>query len=94
MASYKELENVTYGQIRKMKHTLGFERSRITGTKYRKMTPYRNYYFAGESDTKDLDDLCNINLMKNCGDGYYCVTYEGKEFINRVTGVKILEEDD
>ena len=48
MASYKELENVTYGQIRKMKHTLGFERSRITGTKYRKMTPYRNYYFAGE----------------------------------------------
>lgn len=89
MLNFKKIDNVTYKQIDIMKHTIGFNRGRIRGTKYRRYAPYRNYFQAGLADMK----LAKIGLMKeyrkNCFEG----TDDGREFLELVTGVTILEEE-
>lgn len=86
-------ENVTYKQISHMKHALGFDNRRVTGTKYRKYEPYRNYFCAGECDKPDWDHLVSIGFATKCRDErYYYVTDDGRIFLEIVTGVKILEE--
>ena len=92
MVSSNQYMNVTYSQIDKMKHTIGFRNDRVKGTKHRKYESFRNYYCAGECDKKELDELCQIGFMKKFRDNYYCVTDDGKEFLMRVTGVQILDD--
>ena len=36
MLNLKKIDNITYKQIDIMKHTIGFNRGRIRGTKYRR----------------------------------------------------------
>lgn len=89
MLNFKKIDNVTYKQIDIMKHTIGFNRGRIRGTKYRRYAPYRNYFQAGLADMK----LAKIGLMKEYRKNCFEVTDDGREFLELVTGVTILEEE-
>lgn len=93
MVNSREYMHVTFSQIDKMKHTIGFDNRRVTGTKHRKYIPYRNYYCAGGSDP-ELDDLVRLGFMAKHSEKYYHVTEDGRWFLERVTGVKIMEEID
>ena len=93
MVNSSEYKHVTYSQIDKMKHTICFDNKRVTGTKHRKYIPYRNYDCIGGSDP-ELDDLVRLGFMAKHNEKYYHVTEDGRWFLERVTGVKILEESD
>ena len=93
MLSFKEISNVTYKQIDIMKHTIGFNRGRIRGTKYRRYAPDRNYFQAGSADIADIKKLVKIGLMKEYRKNCFKVTDDGREFLELVTGVTILEEE-
>lgn len=84
--------HVTYSQIDKMKHTIGFDNRRVTGTKHRKYIPYRNYYCV--PGDPELDDLVKLGFMEKSSERYYHVTADGRLFLERVTGVKIMPESD
>lgn len=93
MLNFKKIDNVTYKQIDIMKHTIGFNRGRIRGTKYRRYAPYRNYFGAGLADIADIKKLVEIGLMKEYRKNCFEVTDDGREFLELVTGVTILEEE-
>jgi hypothetical protein len=93
MLNFKEIGNVTYKQIDIMKHTIGFNRGRIRGTKYRRYAPYRNYFEASSTDIADIKELAKIGLMKEYRKNCFEVTDDGREFLELVTGVTILEEE-
>lgn len=93
MVNSKVYENVSYKQISDLKHALGFDNRKVTGTKHRKYEPYRNYFCAGECDKSDWDYLVSIGFADKCKDEkYYYVTSDGRTFLEFVTGVKFLEE--
>lgn len=94
MVKSTEYMNVTYSQIDKMKHTVGFDIRKVTGTKHRKYIPYRNYYAAGDPDKPELDELVNLGFMEKSSERYYHVTADGRMFLELVTGIKILPESD
>lgn len=93
-----KIYTITSEQISHMKHCIGFDDNKVTGTKYRKMKAYRNYYTTCDDD-KDLDNLVNQGLMiKNdfkmgCGNNPKCyfVSAEGFEFLSDLTGIEIKE---
>lgn len=87
-----DYQSVTYKQINDMKHTIGFDKRKIKGTKHRTYEPYRNYFYAGEKDKADLDKLVEIGFMEKSSVDYYHVTDDGKNFLELVTGVKILSD--
>lgn len=85
----------TIEQISNMKHCIGFDKSKVTGTKYRKMKAYRNYYTT-INDDKELDSLVNQGLMKKrngFGENHrmYFVSEEGFKFLSELTGIEITE---
>lgn len=91
----KVYENVTYKQISDMKHAIGFERGHIKGTKHRRYEPYRNYFDTGDYRPQHLEELVNIGFMFRDDDyNIYHVTKSGKKFLEIVTGVEILKEND
>ena len=49
-------------QIFHIKHCIGFDDNKVTGTKYRKMKVYRNYFTTCDND-KELDILVEQGLM-------------------------------
>lgn len=93
MLNLKEINNVTYKQIDIMKHTIGFNRGRIRGTKYHRYAPYRNYFDASPADITDIKRLVEIGLMKEYRKNWFEVTDDGKDFLRLVTGVTILEDE-
>ena len=93
MLNLKKIYNITYKQIDIMKHTIGFNRGRIRGTKYRRYAPYRNYFQAGLADIADIKELVEIGLIKEYRKNCFEVTDDGREFLRLVTGVTILEEE-
>ena len=90
----------TLKQINSMKHCIGFDKSKVTGTKYRKMKACRNYYVTDDND-ESLDDLVEQGLMTKrdyplgCGDNsqIYYMTKEGFKFLSDLTGMEITEMD-
>lgn len=90
---------ITSEQIDNMKHCIGFDKNKVTGTKYRKMKVYRNYFTTSDND-KELDNLVDQGLMvkrdfKNgVGDNPKCyfVSDEGFEFLSDLTEIEIFEE--
>lgn len=87
-------EKVTYKQIDDMKHALGFDKRRVRGTKHRRYEPYRNYFNSGEHDVKDWEQLVTIGFATKSCENWYHVSDDGRIFLERVTGVKILPESD
>lgn len=89
---------ITSEQIDNMKHCIGFDQNKVTGTKYRKMKAYRNYFTTCDND-KDLDNLVDQGLMvkrdfaNGCGDNpkVYFVSDEGFEFLSDLTEIEIIE---
>lgn len=89
---------VSRSQIGNMKHCIGFDNFKIKGTKYRKMTLYRNYYTTGEPN-ESLDDLVNKGLMERvefkngCGENpqMYLLSKEGFEFLSEITEVEFIQ---
>ena len=92
MVSSAIYEKVTYKQIDDMKHAIGFERGRVRGTKHRRYEPYRNYFNTGGGDVEDWEQLVAIGFAEKGNDNWYSVSDDGREFLGRVTGVKILPE--
>ena len=92
MIDSSKYQHITYEQIDDMKHTIGFNPRSVTGTKYRKYVPYRNYYCAPPGGLPQLDELVEIGFMEKSSDRYYHVTGEGRVFLEMVTGVQILLE--
>jgi len=87
-------------QIDLMKHCLGFDNDKVTGTKHRKYEAYRNY-FTSSGDHSDWDDLVKQGLATKrdfphgVGDipQVYFVSDDGKEFLGKIIGVEISETD-
>lgn len=92
MVSSAIYEKVTYKQIDDMKHAIGFSNRRVHGTKHRRYEPYRNYFNTGECDVEDWERLVAIGFAEKGNDNWYSVSADGREFLERVTGVKILPE--
>lgn len=92
MVNSREYMKVTYSQIDKMKHAIGFDDRKVTGTKYRKYEPYRNYYAAPSCGDSELEELVRLGFMEKSRENYYHVTDDGKIFLKRVTGVEILPD--
>lgn len=88
------IESVKFEELEKMEHAIGFENRRVKRNRY---IAYRNFYAAPKCADGDWQHLVAIGYAKqgeitqNCI--MYHVTREGMNFIERVTGVKILEED-
>ena len=88
----------TLEQINSMKHCIGFDKSKVTGVKHRKMNACRNYYITGDNEDF-LDDLVEQGLMTRrnyppmSGDNpqIYYVTKEGFKFLSDLTGMEITE---
>lgn len=80
--------------VEKMEHAIGFQIDRVKRGKY---ITFRNHFAAPRSDDNDWIHLVNIGYAKrgeitqNCI--MYHVTRTGMDFIERITGVTIVEED-
>ena len=92
MVKSTEYENITYKQISDMKHALGFDNRKVTGTKHRKYKPYRNYFNTGERDIDDWEKLVAIGFAERSSKNYYNVTEDGRMFLKIVTGIEIEKE--
>ena len=87
-------EKITYKQIDDMKHALGFDKRKVRGTKHRRYEPYRNYFYTGECDVPDWEQLVSIGFATKSRENWYHVSDDGRIFLERVTGVKFLPESD
>ncbi|MGF7012012.1 hypothetical protein M2146_002566 [Lachnospiraceae bacterium PF1-22] len=92
MINSTEYQNVTYKQISDMKHAIGFDSKKVRGTKHRKYEPYRNYYNTGERDVEDWEMLVKLGFANKSRENFYHVSNDGRIFLERVLGVKILPE--
>lgn len=92
MVSSALYEKVTFKQIDNMKHALGFDNRKVTGTKHRKYIPYRNRFYAGEKDVEDWKTLVELGFAQEFSTDNFCVTDDGRFFLERVTGIKFEEE--
>ena len=93
MVNSREYMKVTYSQIDKMKHTIGFINRYVTGTKHRKYKPYRNYYAVSDIGDPELEELVRLGFMEKISERYFHVTEDGKLFLKFVTGVEILADE-
>ncbi len=91
---------ITSSQMEKIKHCIGFDKSKVKGTKYRTMHSYRNYYTTS-GNIPELDNLVDQGIMikrchqHGCGSDqklYYLSQY-GYELLSDITGIKITEMD-
>jgi hypothetical protein len=83
---------VTTEQIRLMKHTIGFEQSKVKRGKYE---AYRNYFCAGKP-MPEFEDLMIKMLAVSAtrqGQIFYFLTSKGIDLVAEITGVKITERD-
>ena len=98
MLDNKKIADVTYREIRLMLHAIGYEGYKITGTKYHRFTPHRNYFDAGPADIPYMEHLTEIGLMRKFtayqGKECWCVSDDGRAFLTLVTGISIMEEID
>lgn len=89
-----EKQMIKETQLKKMKHAIGFRLDRIKKNKY---VAYRNYFAASLVDDEDWKWLVGMGYAEQgevTQSGiFYHVTRAGMDFIERVTGVKIIEED-
>lgn len=80
--------------LEKMEHAIGFQWKRVKRNKY---LAFRNHYATPKCDDNDWQYLVDVGYAEqgetteNCI--MYHVTREGMDFIERVTGTKILETD-
>lgn len=80
--------------LEKMEHAIGFNFDKVKKNKY---NAYRNHYAAPKCDDNDWLHLVDIGFAKrgdvtdNCI--MYHVTRDGIDFIERVTGTTITEDD-
>lgn len=85
---------VRHVALEKMEHALGFNFNRVKKNKY---VAYRNYYAAPRCDDNDWRYLASIGYAEQGEITQSCIMYhvtrEGMDFIERVTGIKILEDD-
>ncbi|SFN50620.1 hypothetical protein [Proteiniclasticum ruminis] len=92
--------SVTPRQIDYMKHTIGFERSMVTGRKHPKYKAYRNYFATAENcdGFQSLIDLTDKGLMLSRQDGsrgwLFHLSKEGFKFLSKITEVDIREDQD
>ena len=92
------LNGISFRQIEIMKHAIGFDRNRVTGTKNRIMHAYRNRYHDVVDD-ENLQGLCKRGMMEQGkpdeqGRCTYWVTKAGFEFLERLCGFKKIAEVD
>lgn len=88
----------TLEQINSIKHCIGFDKSKVTGVKHRKMNACRNYYITGDNEDS-LDDLVEQGLMikrdyqLGSGDNpqIYYVTEKGFKFLSDLTEIEITK---
>jgi len=92
MVNSEIYKNVTYEQISNMKHAIGFDNRKVSGTKRRKYEPYRNYYDAGVNDIPSWEQLVSIGFAEKWNGNWYRVSDDGREFLRIVMGVEILPE--
>lgn len=92
MVDRSKYKHVTYSQIDKMKHAIGFNYGEIKGIKHRKYEPYRNFYASQENGDPELDELVTLGFMRKSSANDYHVTDDGKTFLELVTGVEILSD--
>lgn len=89
-----EKQMVKETQLEKMEHAIGFRFDRIKKNKY---VAYRNYFAAPLVDDEDWKWLVGMGYAEQgevTQSGiFYHVTRAGMDFIERVTGIKIIEED-
>lgn len=90
--------NITVLQIKNMKHAIGFDKNRVTGTKNRIMHCYRNH-FCAEKENKSWQDLVSQDLAKirkpnDNGFVNFYVTDEGFKFLADLLGFKKIYEID
>lgn len=81
-------------QIKLMKHSIGFNESKVKGKKNRKYIAYRNYYATSEKYKPELDGLIELGFMNKrddpFSDGYiFYVTDSGLQFLETLLEVKI-----
>lgn len=88
-----DIRDITINQLSLMKHAIGFDRSKTTGTKHRVLHCYRNYFEAGEKDDSDWKQLVKLGLATNCGTCYF-VSHTGFKLIAEVCGFKKVVEVD
>jgi hypothetical protein len=89
---------LTTSQIRKIKHCIGFDGSKVKGIKYRTMKSYRNYYTTAGIN-EELDDLVKQGIMERRdyprGVGtdpkIYRVSKYGYDVLSEITEIKITE---
>ena len=85
---------VRQAALEKMEHAIGF---RFDKVKHGKYIAYRNHYASPRCDDNDWKYLVSVGyaeqgeITQNCI--MYHVTREGMDFIERVTGIEILETD-
>ena len=84
MVSSTLYEKVTFKQIDDMKHALGFSNKKVTGTKYRKYTPYRNRFYAGGKDIEDWKNLVLLELAEEHSENIFSVTEDGMFFLKEL----------
>lgn len=79
-----------------MKHAIGFDKSKVTGTKNRIMHAYRNYFCCGENYTEDWYSLVELELatkrihQMDKTMVYFHLTIKGLEFLARLCGFKTI----
>jgi hypothetical protein len=95
----KNINEITYYIIEEMKHCIGFDKNRITGTKHRIMYAYRNH-FCDHKDNKMWNELVELQLAyvgntnEESGICYYQLTNKGLSFLANLCGFeKIIEID-
>ena len=89
--------DITVGMIRNMQHCIGFDKNRVTGTKYRIMHAYRNYYYTNH-DHKGWNTLVDSGLaaknpqISEYGMTTFKLTPEGFKFLSDLCGFKKIVE--
>lgn len=93
-----KIYTVTTKQIRLIKHCIGLENRRVTGTKHRKYKAWRNYFTTSGDDDR-WDNLVEqglarkTNFQRGFGENpkLYFITKEGLEVLGEIMGIEITE---
>lgn len=83
---------ITTEQIRLMKHSIGYEPSRVKRMKYE---AFRNYFCAGNEMLEFEDLVTNGLAIKRLRQDktFYFITDKGIALLSEITGVSIKERD-
>ena len=89
-----KFDMITVNQIDDMKHAIGFDKSKTTGIKHRKMYAYRNYYMSYKK-MEGWENLVNLRLATRSGEEqkiYYSLTTKGLSFLAKLCGFETIVE--